>query len=93
MKATRCLVKLADNPATKRARSYMGVSDMKEYTVEADVLANEKRRQMGDAGIVAPAVFAHTVRQPTSGLSLNRGSPKPARTVKVPFAVEGRYLV
>ncbi|HJQ68113.1 MAG TPA: PQQ-binding-like beta-propeller repeat protein [Blastocatellia bacterium] len=81
----KVLVKFADNPATKRARSYVGSSDMKEYTVEADVLATEKRRQMGDAGIVAQryslVLFGNHQR-----LELESWQPETARTIKVPFA-------
>jgi hypothetical protein len=47
------LVKLADNPATQRARVAMGPADWHDYTVQVDVRATEMRRQMGDAGIVA----------------------------------------
>jgi outer membrane protein assembly factor BamB len=47
------LVKLADNPAAQRARVTMGPAEWKDYTVQVDVQATERRRQMGDAGIVA----------------------------------------
>ena len=37
----------------KRMRVFMGPSDWSNYTVEADIRIPEKRRQMGDAGIIA----------------------------------------
>ena len=49
----KILAKFADNPATKRARVYMGPADLSDYTVQADVRASQKRRQMGDVGLVA----------------------------------------
>jgi outer membrane protein assembly factor BamB len=49
----KVLVKFADNPATKRARVFMGPADLSDYTVQADVRASQKRRQMGDVGLVA----------------------------------------
>jgi hypothetical protein len=80
----KVLVKLADNPFTKRARAYLGSSDLRDYTVEADVRATEKRRQMGDAGIVAQryslVLFGNHQR-----LELESWQPETARTVKVPF--------
>ncbi|MBI1984475.1 MAG: PQQ-binding-like beta-propeller repeat protein, partial [Acidobacteria bacterium] len=50
---SRVLVKLADNPFTRRARAYMGPSDWSDYTVEADFRSTDRRRQLGDAGLVA----------------------------------------
>jgi len=47
------LAKLADNAATKRARSFFGMNSEHDYTIEGDVMGQERRRQMGDAGIVA----------------------------------------
>jgi hypothetical protein len=85
IEGNKVLVKLADNPFTKRARAFLGFSDLKDYTVEADVLATEKRRQMGDGGIVAQRysliLFGNHQR-----LELESWQPETARTVKVPFA-------
>ncbi|MBA3442717.1 MAG: PQQ-like beta-propeller repeat protein, partial [Pyrinomonadaceae bacterium] len=85
MDGSKVLVKLADNPFTKRARAFMGSSNWSGYTVEADVRATEKRRQMGDAGIVAQryslVLFGNHQR-----LELESWQPETARTVKVPFA-------
>jgi hypothetical protein len=79
------LAKLADNPFTKRARAYIGPADWSNYTVEADVRAVEKRRQMGDAGVVAQRysliLFGNHQR-----LELQSWQPETARTVVKPFA-------
>jgi outer membrane protein assembly factor BamB len=47
------LVKRPDAGIFKRTRSLFGAVDTSNYTVEADVRAVERRRQMGDAGVVA----------------------------------------
>jgi outer membrane protein assembly factor BamB len=78
------LVKLADNPFTKRARAYLGPDDWSDYTVEADVLSHEQRRQMGDAGVVAQryqlALFGNHQR-----VELQSWQPETTRTVAKPF--------
>src|SRR6185436_2068354 len=53
MDGKKVLVKLADNAFTKRARVFIGAANRSNYTVEVDVNATEKRRQMGDGGVVA----------------------------------------
>ncbi len=81
----RVLVKLADNPFTKRAKVYMGAPHMADFTIEADVLGTERRRQMGDVGIVAQryslVLFGNHQR-----LELQAWQPEIERTVRVPFA-------
>ncbi|MFN0087324.1 MAG: PQQ-binding-like beta-propeller repeat protein [Blastocatellia bacterium] len=47
------LVKRADLGIFKRSRSIFGSAETANYMIEADVQAVEKRRQMGDAGVVA----------------------------------------
>lgn len=85
VEGNKVLVKLADNPFTKRARAYLGPVDWHDYTVEADIKATEKRRQMGDAGIVAQryelVLFGNSQK-----LELQSWQPETARTVSVPFS-------
>jgi outer membrane protein assembly factor BamB len=85
MEGNKVLMKKADQPIFKRARAFIGPPDMSDYTVEADVRATEKRRQMGDAGVVAQryslVLFGNHQR-----LELESWQPETARTVKVPFA-------
>jgi len=87
LEGNKVLVKRADNPFSfiKRARGFFGTTDMHDYTVEADVMAAQRRRQMGDAGVVAQryqlALFGTHQR-----LELQSWQPETARTVVVPFA-------
>jgi outer membrane protein assembly factor BamB/dienelactone hydrolase len=80
----KVLVKLADNPFTKRARVFMGGGHLANYTVEADVLAHEQRRQMGDAGVVAQryqlVLFGNSQK-----IELQSWQPETARTAHAPF--------
>jgi outer membrane protein assembly factor BamB len=84
----KVLVKLSDNPFTKRARIYFGPTDMRDYTVETDFRAIEKRRQLGDAGVVAQRynliLFGTHQR-----LELESWQPETTRTVSVPFEWKG----
>jgi outer membrane protein assembly factor BamB len=84
MDGQKALVKLADNAFTKRARAYFGPDAWHDYTVEADVRAAEKRRQMGDAGVVAQRyqliLFGNHQR-----LELQSWQPETERTVLVSF--------
>jgi hypothetical protein len=85
MDSQKVLVKLADNPFTKRARAFLGPGDWHDYTVQADVRAAEKRRQMGDGGVVAQRysliLFGNHQR-----LELQSWQPETERTVLAPFA-------
>ncbi|MDX1979658.1 MAG: PQQ-binding-like beta-propeller repeat protein [Bryobacteraceae bacterium] len=80
----KVLVKLADNAFTKRARVFMGPTTWSNYTVEAEVMATEKRRQMGDAGVVAQryqlALFGNHQR-----LELQAWQPETERTALTDF--------
>ena len=68
----------------KRMRVFMGPSDWSNYTVEADIRIPEKRRQMGDAGIVAQrytlVAFGNNQR-----LEMNSWQPEVARAASAPF--------
>jgi outer membrane protein assembly factor BamB len=68
----------------KRMRVFMGPSDWSNYTVEADIRLNEKRRQMGDAGITAQryTLFAFGNSQ---RLEMNSWQPETARAAAAPF--------
>ncbi|MEO7649987.1 MAG: PQQ-binding-like beta-propeller repeat protein, partial [Bryobacteraceae bacterium] len=78
------LAKLADNPFTKRAKAYMGPVDWANYTVQCDVSAAEKRRQMGDGGVIAQR-YALILFGNHQRLELQPWQPETARTVTVPF--------
>ncbi len=84
MDGGKVLVKNPNPPAFKRTRSPIGPANWSDYTIEADVRATEKRRQMGDAGIVAQryelVLFGNSQR-----MELQSWQIEPARTVKAPF--------
>jgi outer membrane protein assembly factor BamB len=81
----KILVKNPNPPAFKRGRAFFGPAEWSNYTVEVDVRATEKRRQMGDAGVVAQrydlVLFGNNQQ-----LQLQSWQIEPKRTVKVPFA-------
>jgi hypothetical protein len=81
---SKVLVKLADNPFTKRARSFLGHTGEADYTVEADIRATERRRQMGDAGVVAQR-YQLTLFGNHQRLELQPWQPETARTVAKEF--------
>jgi hypothetical protein len=82
----RVLVKLAENPFAfaKRTRPFFGPPNYSNYTIEADVRSMEKRRQMGDVGIVAQryemVLFGNHQR-----LELQPWQPEINRTAKVDY--------
>jgi outer membrane protein assembly factor BamB len=81
----KVLEKLPNETLFKRIRVFMGPADWSNYTVEADIRINEKRRQMGDAGIVAQrytlVAFGNNQR-----LEMNSWQPEVARAVSTPFS-------
>jgi outer membrane protein assembly factor BamB len=81
----RALAKLADTPLTKRGRLFFGASTLSDYTVQADVLATEKRRQMGDGGLIAQR-YALVLFGNSQQLELQPWQANAARTLSVPYA-------
>lgn len=81
----KVLAKLADNPFTRRGRVFLGPPDWSGYTVQVDVKATEKRRQMGDGGVFAQryglVLFGNNQR-----LELQGWQPNTAQTTSVTFA-------
>ena len=65
----------------------MGPSDLSEYTVTVDVLATEKRRQMGNAGVIAQR-YALVLFGNHQRLELYPWVAEDKRTVKKDFAWE-----
>ena len=85
VEGNRVLVKSPTPPIFKRTRSFIGPANESGYTVEADVRAVEKRRQMGDAGVVAQRyelVLVGNVQR----IELRSWQIEEKRTVKKPFA-------
>ena len=68
-----------------RSRAYIGPSDWSNYTVEGDVLATQKRRQQGDAGVIAQR-YVLTLYGNSQMLHLEPWQPETKRTKSVPYA-------
>jgi len=66
-------------------RIFLGPSNWSNYTVEADVRAPEKRRQLGDVGVTAQR-YTLVLFGGAQRLELFSWQPETTRTVSVPFA-------
>jgi outer membrane protein assembly factor BamB len=49
----KCLVKTIDNKFFQRATVFIGTPEMKNYTIEADVMSDGNRRKMSEVGLIA----------------------------------------
>jgi outer membrane protein assembly factor BamB len=52
MDGNKCLVKTIDNPFFQRATVFMGTPDLKNYTIEADVMSEGNKRKMSTVGVI-----------------------------------------
>jgi hypothetical protein len=81
----RVLVKTTEGSSLlSRARAFMGQNDLHDYTVEADILATTRRRQVGDAGVIAQR-YSLTLFGNAQKLELTPWQPETARRLDVPF--------
>jgi outer membrane protein assembly factor BamB len=71
----------------KRMRVFTGPADWSNYTVQADIRIPEKRRQMGDAGIIAQRYTLYAFGN-NQRLELNAWQPEVARRVSAPFELK-----
>jgi hypothetical protein len=85
----KVLVKLAVNPFAfvKRARPFFGPTDLSDITIESDVRAIERRRQMGDVGIGAQR-YELVLFGTHQRLELQPWQPEVARTQRVEYKWE-----
>ncbi|MDQ5846102.1 MAG: PQQ-like beta-propeller repeat protein [Acidobacteriota bacterium] len=82
----KVLVKTTEGSSLlSRARAYFGPSDFSNYTVEGDVFATVRRRQQGDAGVIAQR-YVLALYGNSQMLHLEPWQPETARTVTVPFS-------
>jgi outer membrane protein assembly factor BamB len=85
VEGNKVLVKKQDLGIFKRTRSLFGAVGDSDYTVQADVSAVERRRQMGDAGVVAQryelVLFGNVQK-----IELRTWQIEPKRAVSKPFA-------
>ena len=86
LNGNKVLVKTTEGSSLlSRARAYFGPSDFSNYTIEADVNATQKRRQQGDAGVIAQR-YALVLFGNHQMLHLEPWQPETARTKSIPFA-------
>ena len=82
----KALVKTTEGSSLlTRTRAYLGPSNLSNYTIEADVRGAERRRQRGDAGVIAQR-YALVLYGNSQSLHLEPWQPEVARTVTLPFA-------
>jgi hypothetical protein len=81
----KVLVKNPNPPAFKRGRAIFGPAEWSNYTVEVDVRATEKRRQMGDGGVIAQR-YELVLSGNNQRLELQSWQIEPKRTIRAPFA-------
>lgn len=80
----KVLQKAPDNTIFKRARVFLGPTQWSNYTFEADVRATERRRQMGDVGIIAQR-YTLVLYGNSQRLRIEPWEPETARSVNLPF--------
>lgn len=81
----KVLVKNPNPPAFKRNRSLFSPIGLSNYTTQADVRAVEKRRQMGDAGVVAQR-YELVIMGNSQKIELRSWQIEEKRTVRKPFS-------
>ena len=82
----RVLVKTTEGSSLlSRARAYLGSVDWSNYTAEVDVRATERRRLMGDAGVIAQR-YALVLFGNSQKLEISPWQPETARVASVTFA-------
>ena len=82
----KVLAKLTEGSSLlSRSRAYMGPSNWSNYTVESDILATQKRRQQGDAGVIAQR-YVLTLYGNSQMLHIEPWQPETKRTVSIPYA-------
>jgi hypothetical protein len=85
LEGQKVLAKLPNETLFRRMRVFFGPNDMSNYTMEADVRAPERRRQMGDAGVFAQR-YALVLFGNNQRMELQPWQPETSRTVAAPFA-------
>ena len=82
----KVLAKLTEGSSLlSRSRAYIGPSNWSNYTVESDVMATTKRRQQGDAGVIAQR-YVLTLYGNSQMLHLEPWQPETVRTKTVAYA-------
>jgi outer membrane protein assembly factor BamB len=84
LEGSKVLSKAPDETLFKRIRMFIGPTDWANYTFEADVRANTKRRQLGDIGITAQR-YSLILYGNAQQLKIEPWEPEVQRTATVPF--------
>jgi outer membrane protein assembly factor BamB len=86
VEGNKVLVKTTEGSSLlSRARAYFGPVEWSDYTTEVDVRATERRRQMGDAGVIAQR-YALVLFGNAQKLEISPWQPETARVASVAFA-------
>jgi outer membrane protein assembly factor BamB len=80
----KVLQKPPDETIFQRLRMFIGPVDLSDYTYEADVRVNTRRRQMGDMGITAQR-YTLVLYGTAQLLKIEPWEPETKRTVSMPF--------
>ena len=88
----KVLQKAPDNTILKRLRAFIGPTDWSNYTFEADVRSNTRRRQMADIGITAQR-YSLVLYGNSQQLKIESWEPETERTstVKFPWKADAWY--
>lgn len=82
----KVLAKLTEGSSLlSRSRAYIGPSDWSNYTVESDIMATTRRRQQGDAGVIAQR-YVLTLYGNSQMLNIEPWQPETVRTKSMPYA-------
>ncbi|HEU4594305.1 MAG TPA: hypothetical protein VFS10_03975, partial [Pyrinomonadaceae bacterium] len=86
VEGNKVLVKTTEGSSLlSRARAYFGPVEWSDYTTEVDVRATERRRLVGDAGVIAQR-YALVLFGNAQKLEISSWQPETARVASVPFA-------
>jgi outer membrane protein assembly factor BamB len=81
----KVLVRVPDATPQRRTRVFVGDAALSNYTIQADVRVTERRRQMGDVGLINQR-YALVLFGNSQKLELQPWQAAPGRTVLVKFA-------
>jgi outer membrane protein assembly factor BamB len=82
---TKGLFRATDSSVARRVKTFVGPVDLHDYTVEADFRAAERRRQMGDVGVIAQR-YALVLFGNSQHMELHPWQAADEMTVRAPFA-------
>jgi outer membrane protein assembly factor BamB len=84
IEGNKVLVKTTEPQIFSRTRSFFSPMDWSDYSTQADVRAIEKRRQLGDAGVVAQR-YELVIFGNTQNMEIQSWQAEPKRTISKPF--------